>query len=344
MKICTKCGSVSDDQQKFCTECGNLLSEPEAKETVVAEAAEPVREEPVREAPIQEKTSTFSQSVEPAAAVHSYQDNRQSRPEPQFSSYESQPKSTNGLCIAGLVTSLVSILFLGFTAGISLILSIIGLVKASKNKQKGKGMAITGIIISVILCFAAFGMIYVLGRVITEPDWDVDSSSTRKSTSRLVDDDDDDDIDYSDFKSEIPNQDWVETNDGSYLTFKSGKQFVYYKDIDVDDDYYYEGSYEIYIGNKAVDYVVNDLEDYGVTDEELEDLFDRNEKYDEENFICLVLNNETCIIGGENTMEKPVFTPYYGFILVDGDKVVLDVANMNTGTQFNFVPESDYEG
>ena len=338
MKICTKCGSVSDDRQKFCSECGNLLPESEAKETAVAE---PVQEEPVQEEPVQEEPVTVSPSYEPAAAAPSYQDYQKPRTEPQFSAAEDQPKTTNGLCIAALITSLVSIIFLGFTAGISLILSIIGLIAASKKKQKGKGMAIAGIIISVILCLAAVGMIYVLGRVITEPDLDIDGSSTRLGSSRLVDDDDD--IDYSDFKREIPDQNWVETNDESYLTFKSGKQFVYYKDIDVDDDYYYEGSYEIYIGDEAVDYITNDLEDYGVTDEELEGLFDRNKKYDEENLICLVLNNETCMIGGENTMKEPVTAPYYGFILVDGDEVVLDIANMNTGTYFNFVPESDYK-
>lgn len=58
---------------------------------------------------------------------------------------------SNGLAIAGFVVSLVStILCCGSFNLISLILSIVGAVKAKDCGGKGKGMAIAGIIISVI--------------------------------------------------------------------------------------------------------------------------------------------------------------------------------------------------
>ena len=60
-------------------------------------------------------------------------------------------KPTNGLAIAGFVTSLVSgILCCGSISVISLILSIVGAVKAKDLGGSGKGMAIAGIVISVI--------------------------------------------------------------------------------------------------------------------------------------------------------------------------------------------------
>ena len=60
-------------------------------------------------------------------------------------------QKTNVLCIVGLIASLASILFLGTTAIIGLIFSLIGLISAGKKNEKGKGQAIAGIIISSIL-------------------------------------------------------------------------------------------------------------------------------------------------------------------------------------------------
>lgn len=64
---------------------------------------------------------------------------------------QAQPKKSNGLAIGGFVVSLVStLLCCGSLNLISLILSIIGLVKVKDCDGNGKGMAIAGIIISAI--------------------------------------------------------------------------------------------------------------------------------------------------------------------------------------------------
>ena len=139
-------------------------------------------------------------------------------------------------------------------------------------------------------------------------------------------------------KEFLEDHNWSEQNDGSYLVFKSGA-FTYYKDKNDKDNYFYTGHYKFYTGQDALDYVTEDLSDYGITKEEMQGVFDRNEKYDLSNFVCLVLENEECIIDGENTLDKTVVSPYYGFYLNDGVNKALDMANMNTGTYFYFVPE-----
>jgi hypothetical protein len=71
-----------------------------------------------------------------------------------------QPK-TNGLALAGFICAVLL-----FPAFIGLILSIIGLVQInnSQGMQKGKGLALAGIIISaVVLVFGTFIRIAAMG-------------------------------------------------------------------------------------------------------------------------------------------------------------------------------------
>ena len=140
-------------------------------------------------------------------------------------------------------------------------------------------------------------------------------------------------------KSKFCDNKWVEQNDGSYLVPKSDNTFKYYKDKNDLTDYYYTGHYELHVGEEGIDYVVNDLSEYGVTRDEIQGLIDRNTQYKKGNFVCLVLDNEECIIGGENTAEKTVTTPYYGFYVKDDSEEGFDIANMNTATYYLFTPE-----
>lgn len=64
---------------------------------------------------------------------------------------ENQVKKASPLAIASLVLSLVGLLVAGLPCGIAaLITGIIGLVKFDAQTQKGKGMAIAGIIVGAI--------------------------------------------------------------------------------------------------------------------------------------------------------------------------------------------------
>jgi hypothetical protein len=78
-----------------------------------------------------------NQSPPPNTYAPQYGDPYQSAPPPPA-------PGRNGFAVAGLIVAF-------FAAPIGFILSIVGLVQAGKRGQKGKGMAVAGIIVSVIL-------------------------------------------------------------------------------------------------------------------------------------------------------------------------------------------------
>ena len=87
----------------------------------------------------------------------------------------SQPQNS-GLAIAGMVTGIVSLLFIcipflsiiGFILGIiGIILSGIAIGQINKGQASGKGMAVAGLVTSIIAlvisCFAVIGLYTFLG-------------------------------------------------------------------------------------------------------------------------------------------------------------------------------------
>lgn len=137
--------------------------------------------------------------------------------------------------------------------------------------------------------------------------------------------------------SKVIGYSYIEETDDSLLNLNSDGTFEYYKDKDELEDYYYEGTYKVYQGTEAVEYIVNDLSSYGVTKSELEDLFERSSHYSEDNLYCVILTNKKCIIDGENVQDKPNDTPYYGFYLEDD---ILSLVNMKSANLYNFVKQN----
>jgi len=71
---------------------------------------------------------------------------------------------TNGLAIAGFVTSLVStLLCCGMFNIVGLVLSIIGLIKAKDYNGKGKGLAIAGIVICAVVLVLSIIVGFMIG-------------------------------------------------------------------------------------------------------------------------------------------------------------------------------------
>ena len=130
---------------------------------------------------------------------------------------------------------------------------------------------------------------------------------------------------------------WQGTLDGSLLVFQQDGTFRYYRSADDLTDSYYEGTYVFHVGKDAVTYITTTLIQYGVTEEKLAGVFDKNDEYDESNFVCFSLNNEACIIDGKNSIESPYETPYMGFYLEDEGSLYLDIANMNSGNYHLFI-------
>ena len=340
MKKCAFCGCDNSDDSKFCVNCGTSL--PEAAATPL-EPVEPVAAAPVQPKPEPQPRPEYRSAIDPqptpapAPDYGSYNYNANQATNTTTYSPKAAPQKTNGLCIAGFVISLVSILCFGFSSIISLILSIVGYVGASKKNQKGKGFAVAGIVISIVMIvfFAFVMMLYFLG------DYMEDYSG---SSSSRIEEEEDGEIDYSDMNISrlIKNEDWVEVDSDSFLVFDNSRTFHYYREYDNQDGDYYTGTYEIYVGEDAMEYITEDLEEYGVTEEEINDFIDRNEEYTLDNLICIVLYNESCIVDGEETFDHTVMTPYFGYYLVEGDAVGLDIANMNAAEYYMFVPEDQY--
>ncbi len=140
---------------------------------------------------------------------------------------------------------------------------------------------------------------------------------------------------YSSTLDELSGNDW-EANDGSLLCLNEDSSFDWYQKAEDLTNNYYSGSYKVYNGKDAIEYITSELSEYALTREEQEALISRNSEYTYDNYYCLVLDNEECMVDGENILDasQPSRTPYYGFYY-EGDEY-LDLANMNSGNYSGF--------
>lgn len=128
--ICPKCNQTVEEGAKFCTNCGAALEDAVKQET--EQVTEPETAHAVEENPVPD---TAAQTPEGTPVMT-----------PANELYEEPKKKTNGLAIAGLVCSIVTPFNI-----LALVLSIVGLVLGIKKwNSSGKGLAIAGIIVSVI--------------------------------------------------------------------------------------------------------------------------------------------------------------------------------------------------
>ena len=144
MPFCPNCGAQYDAGAKFCEDCGTPF------EIVKAEpVSAPVQDS--FDAPVNDDSKFAPPSYEapqPAAQPYNPQPAAQPQPAPVYNTqtqYQTEPQqSTDGVCIAGLICSLLLSGLLG------LILSIVGINRVKKSGAPGKGFAVAGIIISIL--------------------------------------------------------------------------------------------------------------------------------------------------------------------------------------------------
>ncbi len=153
---CIHCGAIIPDSAKFCTSCGKPV------QAVPTPEQSPVTEDPVASEASEEAAQKAADTYTPPEnASEGYKAaNAQLPPAYSNPAYSSQasaaytaPSTVNSLAIAGFVCSLIFIpIGLGvLTAIAGLILSIMGMNAAKKlPENKGHGLALAGIIISVI--------------------------------------------------------------------------------------------------------------------------------------------------------------------------------------------------
>ena len=123
--------------------------------------------------------------------------------------------------------------------------------------------------------------------------------------------------------------------DGSVMYFEDDGEFFWYQSDENHDDNYYSGEYAFYFAEDAVDYIINDLSQFGVTQEKMDAYFEMNagdEFYNEENFCCMVLDNKVFMMDGQKTESDSMLSYYMGFY-AEG---YFDAANMSTGNYVGF--------
>ena len=237
MAVCPNCGAANNEGSKFCSSCGGPLpvSAP-APAAAPAPAPQPVQ-------PVQPQAVPVQPQVQPVAQPVYAQ--------PITQPVAQQPK-TNGLCKAGFILGIIGFFTAGITSVFGLILSVIGLISASKKQQPGKGKAVAGIIMSSIVIVSVIAFWGVFMNVVEEELGSSGFSSTRSGSTIDADD--------------ITDVKWIE-RDGSYLVFGKGKSFKYYQSYADTSDYYYTGTYKLYFGQEAIDKITKEYKEYGVTED-----------------------------------------------------------------------------
>lgn len=162
MKTCPHCNTSCEDSDIVCSNCGYLFS------------AENIPYPPDGEAdkqPSQQTQQPYQQSQQSYQPPVNYP-----QPGPEGFQTAPNPQKTNGLAIASLVLGIVGILFcwcygFGILPSIpGVILGIISLGQIKKNGQGGKGIAIAGLILSILGGLLSIIMIFVFVHVLTSPE------------------------------------------------------------------------------------------------------------------------------------------------------------------------------
>ncbi len=135
--------------------------------------------------------------------------------------------------------------------------------------------------------------------------------------------------------TDLANTSWT-AGDDSLMIFEDSSNFIWYRYPDELSDNYRTGEYEFYVGEEAIDYLVNDASELGVTRDEVDRLFS---SYGEEApFVFLVLKNGTLLYEGEFTEYDSDNIMYYmGQLLYDG--TVLELMELETFGTTTFTKE-----
>ena len=126
-KYCPRCGNVVNENYNFCGYCRNSLNNN--------------IEQMNNQNMVNNSVNSVNQDMNQTQSINNSQN--------------INIVKTNTFAITGFIMSIASpTLCCGLLSLPSLIISIIGLVKVNKTKEKGKGLAIAGIIISLLTILA----------------------------------------------------------------------------------------------------------------------------------------------------------------------------------------------
>lgn len=212
---------------------------------------------------------------------------------------------------------------------IAIPLAIISIVLGKKQKETSadKSIGVTLGTISLILSIITMVLIIIFFIFIIK--WAEDLPDEEYNTNEIIDGF----YDYNNEKSfDIKGYSWL-GDDNSVLYLNKDKTYSWYRDDKVHTDNFYSGKYDFYTGDDAINYIANNLKEYGITKEEQQQLF-RNGSYQLKDYYLIILECDTSMIGGKNETPENSLIYYYGFY--NEIKNRFDLINMNTGNPAGF--------
>jgi hypothetical protein len=121
-----------------------------------------------------------------------------------------------------------------------------------------------------------------------------------------------------------------ENSDGMLLSMSDDNSFKWYKSSSDRKDNYYSGTYSIIAGQDAIDYL---SENYSFDEDGQKSTLAKFSVSLEEYYV-IIMNNEERIASGENTLEEPTTSIYYGYYQPDYES--LTIYNIDTLYEYVF--------
>ena len=130
--LCKYCGNELEEGAKFCPACGKPQDQPQAHPIPGIGSQSQPQAQPQPQAQFQPNPGAYQQQ------------NQGPRPIPTNNPYQQYNKNkTNSMAVAGFILAF-------FVPLVGLILSIMGYQQIQKSGEKGRGLALAGIIISAV--------------------------------------------------------------------------------------------------------------------------------------------------------------------------------------------------
>ena len=215
-------------------------------------------------------------------------------------------------------------------------------VQPAVQKKSLKGLIIgLSVGLGSLLLIAAILFIVFVGKA---ADDDFESSSSHSSSKEKDEDKDDDEEKDKEFDKEyFTSYDWVGLNDTALIIAEPDNTFIWYRDGDNKNGDYYSGTFKLYVGDDAADYLLNDSEVKDkITDDDLKDMENPQYGATRENLVCIALTNEEEVHYGkkaEYDEDEQITTSLYGYFVNDRDGEKLTLVAYGNPYEFNLVPE-----
>lgn len=209
---------------------------------------------------------------------------------------------------------------------VSIPLAIISII-LGKNYKKETGSKATGSILGMIslilsiieIILIVVCMLFFIDYTNNQWDWEesIEESIIEKYHNYW---------DETEESFDIKGYSWI-GEDSSVLYLNKDNSYTWYQSDTIHDDNFYTGNYEVYTGIDAINYITDNLKEYGMTEEEQKSIF-QNSEYELDDYYLLILNCRKIVINGvEQVPQKPQLI-YYG--LYDETGKSLALVDINT--------------